>query len=193
MKHARIALIPALAATVALAGCGPSSSSKTAAGPANANTPSNSVASTPGSTPSSGGTTAATDCPTSNTRSFAKTRFVADLGLAAGSFHRYILKPYQAGSFTKGTHGRTLALVKAGATAALDAKLLKNATENVKGSPALCKALYKPMTELSNKLGDLKGEVTSGNLTSVAGIEGLVSQVTGAAKSSGIPITETSK
>jgi hypothetical protein len=41
-------------------------------------------------------------CPTSNTKSFAKTKFVLHAGLAFGAFHRYLYKPYQAGTFNKG-------------------------------------------------------------------------------------------
>lgn len=184
MQIARVALVPVLAATVALAGCGASSSGSSSS----ATSPSS--VSSPASGSTSAGT-AASACPTSNTRSFAKTRFVGDVGAAAGLFHRYIYKPYQAGSFKKGAHGRTLALIKAGGTAAADVKLVKNASENVKASPALCKALYKPMTQLGGQLEALKGQITSGDLTSVAGVEGLVSQVVSGAKSHGLPITET--
>ena len=63
-------------------------------------------------------TDAGTGCPTSNMTSFAKTKFVLHSGLAFGAFHRYIYKPYQAGTFKSGAHGRILILVKAG-TAAL--------------------------------------------------------------------------
>jgi hypothetical protein len=47
----------------------------------------------------------------------AKTKFVLHAGLAFGAFHRYILKPYQAGALRKGAPDRTKALVKAGAAA----------------------------------------------------------------------------
>src|SRR6185437_12863956 len=40
-------------------------------------------------------------CPTSNTKSFAKTRFVADIALAGGAFKRYIYSPAKAGKFKK--------------------------------------------------------------------------------------------
>jgi hypothetical protein len=48
---------------------------------------------------------------------FAKTKFVLHSGLAFGAFHRYILKPYRAGTFKKGAPGRKKALVKAAASA----------------------------------------------------------------------------
>jgi hypothetical protein len=52
-------------------------------------------------------------CPTENTKSFAKTRFVADVALAGGAFKRYIYSPAKAGQFKKGANGKVLALVKA--------------------------------------------------------------------------------
>ena len=38
-------------------------------------------------------------CPTKNTESFAKTKFVADVALAGGAFKRYIYTPAKAGKF----------------------------------------------------------------------------------------------
>ena len=130
-------------------------------------------------------------CPTENTRSFAKTRFVADLGLTAGTFHRYIYKPYKAGAFDKGAKGRTLALIKAGATAAADVKLLHNATKNVQANPTLCATLAKPIGQLANQLSALSSEVTSGNLAGITSVEPLVSGLMSAATSAGIPVKET--
>ena len=69
---------------------------------------------------------------------FAKTKFVLHSGLAFGAFHRYILKPYRAGAFRKGTPGRTKALVKAGAAAAFAYHELKVArTDAVCDGPRL--------------------------------------------------------
>src|SRR5207244_10827568 len=51
----------------------------------------------------SGGTAAGVassiGCPTQNTKSFAKTRFVADAALAAGAFKRYIFTTAREGNF----------------------------------------------------------------------------------------------
>ena len=63
-------------------------------------------------------------CPTENTRSFAKTRFVAAVGGAAFLTKRYLYDPYRAGSFQQGADGRTTAVVKAGLAAAASVKLL---------------------------------------------------------------------
>ena len=54
-------------------------------------------------------TNAASSCPTDNTQAFPKVRFVTNLGLAGGAFHRWVWKPYQAGTFKQGADGRTTA------------------------------------------------------------------------------------
>lgn len=119
MRFTRAAVVPAALLSVGLVtGYGPSSSSSSSSG-ASGSGSSNSSTAAAGSSASSGGTDAAASCPTSNTRSFAKTRFVGDVGLAIGTFHRYLWKPYQAGSFKKGANGRIKALLKGGATVAL--------------------------------------------------------------------------
>ena len=173
----------AAVATFTLTGCGPKSAG-TAAG-SSAPTASSSVSSSPPATD-----TVPATCPTQNTRAFAKTRLVADLGLAAGTFHRYIYKPYKAGAFDKGAHGRILALVKAGATAAADVKLLSNATENIKANPTLCRVLYQPVVALEGKLSSLKSDVVSGNLGSVDSAESLVSGLVSSATTNGLAVKE---
>ena len=143
-----------------------------------------------GSTPATG-TDTASGCPTSNTRAFAKTRLVADLGIVAGTFHRYLYKPWQAGSFNKGANGRTLAIVKAAGAAALDAKLLLNATENIKANPTLCKVLVQPMTQLEGKLAGFKSQALAGNLGFIGDAQQAVTTIEQQARTAGLPITET--
>lgn len=177
----------ALVSTIGLAGCGPTAG--TAAGTI-ASSPSSSSSAT--TSPTNGTSTpSASPCPTSNTRSFAKTRFVADVGLAAGSFHRYIYKPWQAHKFDKGTSGRALTVAKAVATAGADAKLLANATENAKASPAPCKAVYGPLSAATTAFGELKSKLVGGDLTSVAGIESQIQSVLTGSKNNGETVTET--
>ncbi|MCE1180455.1 MAG: hypothetical protein LWW86_15680 [Micrococcales bacterium] len=184
-RIARVAVAPAMAASLLLAGCG--GAATTAEGT------STSAATSGSATSGSAATAAAVTCPTDNTRAFAKTRFVADLGLTAGTFHRWIYKPYIEGKFTKGADGRTGAIVKAAATAALDVKLLKNATENVKADPQLCNALAEPMTRLTTKLDQVKGDLTSGDLTSIAGAEAIVQEILSGSKKAGLSVTETTQ
>ncbi|NYG07788.1 hypothetical protein BJ986_002281 [Phycicoccus badiiscoriae] len=116
---------------------------------------------------------------------------MADLGLTAGTFHRYIYKPFKAGAFTKGTKGRVLALVKAAATAAADAKLLSNAMKNIQANPTLCNVLYQPMADLATHLAALKSDVTAGNLGSIDSAGSLVSGLLAKATSNGLSVTET--
>lgn len=134
---------------------------------------------------------AAGDCPTSNTVSFAKTKFVAHLGLAAGTFHRYIYKPYKAGSFASGTSGRTLSLVKAGASALFAEHEARLAIEDVKASPALCNALVAPLSDLADKLHGLKTQLTGGNLSALEGANTALAGITSTSSAHGAPITET--
>ena len=67
---------------------------------------------------------------------FAKTRFVANAGLAAGATYQWIVKPYRKGKFKKGAKGRKLALVKAGVAGAFAYNRLKAAVEERQGRPA---------------------------------------------------------
>ncbi|MGW6400818.1 hypothetical protein [Streptomyces sp. NPDC055134] len=82
---------------------------------------------------------------------FAKTRFVANAGLAAGATYQWIVKPYRKGKFKKGAHGRKLALVKAGVAGAFAYNRLKAAVKNAKGDPLLSKAVA-PLTAGIDKL-----------------------------------------
>ena len=46
-------------------------------------------------------------CASAGTRKIPKTRLLADLALTYGAFHRYLYKPYKAGSFHSGAQGRS--------------------------------------------------------------------------------------
>lgn len=171
-------LIPLLIAVLTLGACkssGSTGSTSAATGGANSS--------------QSAGTT----CPTSNTKSFAKTKFVYNIGLIAGTFHRYIYKPYQAGTFKKGAHGRTLALIKAAGTAVLIVHELKEADQNVNASPALCKTLKAPLSDLSAKVSSIADKIKRGDVSDVAGANTVLGTVTGALAKQGLPVKETSK
>jgi hypothetical protein len=140
--------------------------------------------------PATAATTAATTCPTSNTTAFAKTKFVLHTGLAFGTFHRYIYKPYKAGTFSKGAHGRIVAFVKAGATVLFIKRELRLASEDVKANPTLCKAIAAPLSKLS---GVISGAVTKAKGGDPSGVTDANSQIASIASSSsagGAPITE---
>lgn len=133
---------------------------------------------------------AASSCPTDNTQAFPKARFVLNVGLAAGAFHQWIWKPYQAGTFQEGAEGRTAALVKAGLAGAFAAKQVKDATENVKADPTLCKVLAAPLTQLGGILDGLKGQLTAGDASALPKAEGLIAKVVSTSAQQGITITE---
>ena len=162
-------LLAALATAVLLSGCGGGESGSTAPGSASSSTtrsPAAASTSTASGTSTPGGTGAASDCPTENTRAFAKTRFVADVGGALFLFHRYIYSPYQEGTFQEGAQGRRTALVKAGLAAAATAKLLANARENAKANPTLCRRIAEPLEQAADRLGGLAGDLASGAVSS---------------------------
>jgi hypothetical protein len=147
-KLSVIFVIGLLAFTVA---CG-SSSSTTAASATGAAA---SVAAT--STPAA--------CPTKNTESFAKTRFVADLALAGGAFKRYIYTPAKSGKFQKGANGRVLAFVKAAAAGAFTVNRLDAAKTAAQANPTLCKLLAEPIAKFSAAVSGLIGKAKSGNIS----------------------------
>ena len=114
-------------------------------------------------------------CPTKNTKSFAKTRFVADVALAGGAFKRWIYTPAKDGKFKKGAHGKVTALIKAAAAGAFVINRLNAAKNAAEANPTLCKVLAQPIRKFSAEVSGLiskakggfgtinPGDVTSGN------------------------------
>ena len=151
---------------------------------------SSSAAPSSGAGSSGTATNAAAKCPTSNTRSFAKTRFVTDVGLTVGTFHHWIWKPYKEGKFHKGAHGRIKAIIKGVAVSALDLKLMNNAKKNVEANPTLCKVLAAPIENAVGALGGLKGKITSGDLNSLTSLESTLSGIMHTGNKHGLGITE---
>jgi hypothetical protein len=134
----------------------------------------------------------ATACPASNTKSFAKTRFVADVALAGGAFKRYIYTPAKAGKFSKGASGKVLALVKAAAAGAFTINRLKAASEAARANPTLCKLLAAPIAKFSAGVSGLVSKAKSGSISpaDVASPGGLLSDLHGAASQGGAAFTD---
>lgn len=130
-------------------------------------------------------------CPTAATEHFAKTRFVADVGLAFGSFHHWIYKPWKQGQLSKGANHYRLNQIKAVAAGALDAKLVSNAVKNVKADPGLCKAIGEPLAKLGDMVSNLKSALLHGDFGKLAAIESTTSGLTGLMASHGAAIKET--
>ena len=103
-------------------------------------------------------------CPTKNTESFAKTKFVADVALAGGAFKRYIYSPAKAGKFKKGANGKVLALVKAAAAGAFTVNRLDAAKNAAEANPTLCKLLAAPIAKFSAAVSGLVSKAKSGSI-----------------------------
>lgn len=146
-----------------------------------------------GSDDDSGASSSASPTGTSSAEAqkFAKTRFVANAGLAAGATYQWIVKPYRAGKFKKGADGRTFALVKAGLAGGFAYNRLKAASVNAKGDPLLSKAVA-PLTAGIESLKDLgtklrKGEAGAGDIGS---FESVINSIKDAGKSAGAEVKD---
>jgi hypothetical protein len=137
---------------------------------------------------------AATSCPTSNTKSFAKTRFVADVALAGGAFKRYIYTPAKAGKFKKGAKGKVTALVKAAAAGAFTINRLKAASSAAQANPTLCKLLAQPIAKFSaavtGLIGKSKGGLGSIDPSDVTNPDSYLSDLHNAASQGGAAFTD---
>ncbi|MER7534671.1 hypothetical protein ABTX77_07750 [Streptomyces sp. NPDC097704] len=121
----------------------------------------------------------------------AKTRFVANAGLAAGATYQWIVKPYRAGAFKKGADGRTFALVKAGLAGAFTYNRLKAALNNAKGDPLLSKAVA-PLTAGIESLKELGTKLRKGEAgdADVGAFENVINSVKNAGKSAGAEVVD---
>ncbi|MEV4947526.1 hypothetical protein [Streptomyces sp. NPDC053755] len=142
-------------------------------------------------TPSASGSASPTSSGTFEQQRLAKTRFVANAGLAAGATYQWIVKPYREGRFTKGADGRTFALVKAGLAGTFAYNRLKAAVNNAKGDPLLSKAVapltagIESLRELGTKLR--KGEASDAD---VGTFEDVITSVKDAGRSAGAEVTD---
>ncbi|MBV7248607.1 hypothetical protein [Streptomyces sp. MW-W600-10] len=121
----------------------------------------------------------------------AKTRFVANAGLAAGATYQWIVKPYRAGTFKKGAEGRRIALVKAGLAGGFAYNRLRAAAENAKGDPLLSKAVA-PLTAGIESLKGLgtklrKGEAGEGD---VGAFESVIDSIKNAGQDAGAEVKD---
>jgi hypothetical protein len=131
-------------------------------------------------------------CPTHNTRSFAKTRFVLDAGLAAGAFKKWIYTPYEHGAFKKGANGRVTAIAKAAVAGAFAVSRLLAAKTNAMANPALCKVAVAPMQKLTTAIKGLvvKGKGGNLNASDVEAGDGALNQFRSAAARAGAAVKE---
>lgn len=136
-------------------------------------------------------TTGTNGCPTSNTTNFAKTKFLLHTGLAFGAFHRYLYKPYRAGTYTSGSAvHKVLVFGKAGAAALFIKREVRLAIVDVQASPILCKSLAAPLSSLSDKIGGVVSKLKSGDTSAIQDAQTAVTSIEGAAAKGGAAITE---
>jgi hypothetical protein len=183
MKHRLLAALTSLLLVAFVAtGC----KSTTTSSPSSAGQTSNTsvAASAPGSA------SAATDCPTSNTTSFAKTKFLLHAGLAFGAFHRYLYKPYQAGTFKSGAHGRIRAFLKSGLAALYIKREVRLASADVAANPTLCKAIGAPLRSIGDGIQAAVSKLKGGDASALTAIQSTVTSVEGKAAHNGTTVTE---
>ena len=194
VRNLKVLVLTLVMGMVVLVGCSKSST-------ATANSVTSSVASagaaaagatSSAATPSTGASTAGgpATCPASNTKNFAKSKFVAHVGAAAGTFHRYLYKPFKAGTFHKGAAGRITAIVKGGATALFDEHELRLAITDVKANPTLCKVLIAPLTAAADKFSTMKSKLTGGDTSSLDTVNSDLASISSTSAKDGAPITE---
>ncbi|WP_344837391.1 hypothetical protein [Actinocorallia longicatena] len=175
-------VVPLLA--VSLVGCG--SSDKVVSTGSQASATASGVVAT-GSASASPST-----CPTKATKSFAKTRFAADMGLAFGTFYRWIYKPFQAGTFKAGADGRKTAIAKGAAAGLFTVNRLNAARKLVSADPTLCKYLKAPFDKVTESIQSAVNGLKSGDTSAIAGAGAAIEQARKAAQDSGVNITDRS-
>ncbi len=102
-----------------------------------------------------------------------------------------MVKPWKAGKFKEGAHGRKFALVKAGLAGAFAYDGLKAATRNAQGDPTLSKALT-PLGAGIAALKDLPSRLRKGESadSTVSSFDDIINKVKDAGKSAGAEVTD---
>jgi hypothetical protein len=142
-----------------------------------------------GATATAGASVVPASCPSEAT-GFAKTKFVAHAALGFGAFHRYIYKPYRAGTFRSGAHGRLGAFIKAALAALFIKREVRLASVAAQKSPALCKHIVAPLRTVSETVEAAVSKLKSGDTSGVGAVQSAISQVKSQASSQGASITE---
>jgi hypothetical protein len=122
---------------------------------------------------------------------FAKTKFVLHAGLAFGAFHRYIYKPFKAGTFSGGLLHHKAAVVKAALAAAFAYHEVRLALNDARSSKVLSTVLA-PLLALQTKLGSLRNSLKSGGVDSgtIQSANGDTSTIHAASAKAGQPVQD---
>ncbi|MFJ7187841.1 hypothetical protein [Streptomyces bacillaris] len=176
LRRSLVALLLSCSVLVSATGCGDKGSD---------------AATRTGASPSSSVSASVSASATAERQRLAKTRFVANAGLAAGATYQWIVKPYRAGTFKKGAEGRTFALVKAGLAGGFAYNRLKAAAENAKGDPLLSKAVA-PLTAGIESLKGMAAKLRNGEAGEgdIGAFESVIDSIRNAGKSAGAEVTD---
>lgn len=131
----------------------------------------------------------ATACP-AHASGFAKTKFVTHAALGFGAFHRYIYKPYRAGTFRSGAHGRLFAFAKAALAALFIKREIRLAGVAAQNSPVLCKVVLSPLRTVSETVQNAVTKLKGGDASGIDAVQNAISQAESGASSQGASITE---
>ncbi|MYX13405.1 hypothetical protein GTY67_08180 [Streptomyces sp. SID8374] len=177
LRRLLVALLLSCAVLVSATACGDSGDSGSATGTA----------------ASASASASASVSPSASTEKqrLAKTRFVANAGLAAGATYQWIVKPYRAGTFKKGAEGRRFALVKAGLAGGFAYNRLKAAAENAKGDPLLSKAVA-PLTAGIESLQGMATKLRNGEAGEgdIGAFESVIDSIKSAGKGAGAEVKD---
>lgn len=129
-------------------------------------------------------------CPDKATTSFAKTKFVAHSGLAFGAFHRWLWKPFQAGTFKKGADGRIKAFIKGGLSALFVKREVRLAATDVQADPTLCKAIIAPLDKLGDTVQAAFDKLKGGDASGITDLNTSIGSIESISQKDGVPIQE---
>ncbi len=120
---------------------------------------------------------------------FAKTKFVLHGGLAYGAFHRYIYKPYEAGSFKKGAPKRKRSIAKAVAATAFIAHELRQMNRAALSDDRLRPIAQKVGTIIPS-IASLAAALRGGNFGTLDTIKKGLDGIVGDAAAAGVTIPQ---
>jgi hypothetical protein len=118
---------------------------------------------------------------------FAKTKFVLHGGLAYGAFHRYIYKPYKAGSFKKGGPKHKRSIAKAVAATAFIVHELKEMNRAALSDDDL-RPVAQKIGNILPSLTSLAAALRGGNLGTLDAIKRGFDGIVGDAKAAGVTV-----
>jgi hypothetical protein len=121
---------------------------------------------------------------------FARTKFVLHTGLALGAFHRYIYKPYRAGSFKQGAPGRKKALAKAGASALFAYHELKVAARDARCDGKTLRKLASPLSSALEALSSLRTALGAGDLGAIGAAGAALDNLTSQTRQQGVHVKD---